>query len=319
MTTHIVGAGMAGLLAANMLRNSNVFERQSKLPNNHSAVLRFRSGQIGDLTGIPFKRVTMIKGVVPWLNPIADALAYSRKTNKTYRSDRSIIAGLTQAERFIAPPDFISRLASNVGSKIVLGHDYDFSEVADFGNPVVSTVPMPILMDRLQYPPLLNGKLPVFRSEVGYNLSATIADCDAYISLTIPNPDARVSRISITGDRMVVEIMPPDNLTEIDEWLEGIKAYALKQAQRYAWEYLGINSPVFDVGVNVQAYGKIAPVPEDVRKAFMYWATDNFNIYSLGRYATWRPGLLLDDLVQDVRRIEGWIGSGSKYDVAARR
>jgi hypothetical protein len=33
------------------------------------------------------------------------------------------------------------------------------------------------------------------------------------------------------------------------------------------------------------------------------WATEKFNIYSLGRFATWKPGLLLDDIVGDVNVI----------------
>ncbi len=45
----------------------------------------------------------------------------------------------------------------------------------------------------------------------------------------------------------------------------------------------------------------------------MMWATDNFNIYSLGRFATWRPGLLLDDLVNDIRVIQK-IADHGNYD-----
>jgi large conductance mechanosensitive channel len=44
-------------------------------------------------------------------------------------------------------------------------------------------------------------------------------------------------------------------------------------------------------------------------------ATINYGVYSLGRFATWRAGLLMDDLVQDVQKIDRWIGAGN-YAVA---
>src|SRR5688572_5532364 len=61
----IAGAGMAGLLAANLLRRHRpeVFERQLDLPHNHSALLRFRSPAVSDATGIPFRRVLIRKGI----------------------------------------------------------------------------------------------------------------------------------------------------------------------------------------------------------------------------------------------------------------
>ncbi len=49
---------------------------------------------------------------------------------------------------------------------------------------------------------------------------------------------------------------------------------------------------------------KILPIDEDVRKRFIMWASDKHQVYSLGRFATWRPGLLLDDVVNDVRVIQ---------------
>jgi hypothetical protein len=58
---------------------------------------------------------------------------------------------------------------------------------------------------------------------------------------------------------------------------------------------------------------KILPIDEDIRRRFIMWASDNFGIYSLGRFATWRPGLQLDDLVNDVRVIQR-ISSTNSYD-----
>ena len=61
----IYGAGLAGLLAANMLRGMSptVFEAQGSLPNNHGALLRFRSDKAGTACGIPFKKVHVTKAI----------------------------------------------------------------------------------------------------------------------------------------------------------------------------------------------------------------------------------------------------------------
>src|SRR5215203_7178321 len=126
MVQVIIGAGMAGLLAANMLRNLNpvVLERQPSLPNNHSAVLRFGSPLVGEVLGIPFKRVKMIKATLPWSNPVADSLAYAKKVTGTYRSDRSLPTMPVEAERWIAPPDLIERMAD--GIDIYFNYDCTF-------------------------------------------------------------------------------------------------------------------------------------------------------------------------------------------------
>lgn len=304
----VIGAGMAGLLAANMLRHRDplVYEIQKELPNNHSAVLRFRSPIVGDTLNIPFTKVTMIKAHVPWRNPIADALAYSYKCTGKYRSDRSIVQGTTVAERWIAPRDLIARMASRVDIKFnspftAESHlDYKDNSI----NQIISTLPMPFLMDFLKYP-----KRDQFKWDhvPGFNIRVEVPNCAAYISLLVPDPTFPFSRISLTGNELIVEC--PDSVMTNDDI--GIVLGA-------ATHLLGLPAEFKNISLYSQHYAKITPIDDDMRKDFMFWATDNFNIFSLGRYATWRPGLLLDDLVNDVRLIDRWISSG-RYSIARHR
>jgi hypothetical protein len=293
----IIGAGMAGLLAANMLRRYHpcVIEQQASLPNNHSAVLRFRTSTVGDVLNIPFKKVSMIKSVLPWRNPVADALAYSAKNGGIYRSDRSIGNGNVNAERYIAPPDFIERMAEMV--------DIDFGRNAEWnGDLTISTIPMPMLMVNLHYP-----DIPKFQYIEGTNITAVIDNCEAYASLLIPDPAHPFSRISITGDELIIECPQRG-------WLPS-EAEAVAHA---AVKLLGIDPlRISSIALQHQHYAKINPIDNDARKQFIFWATDKHNIFSLGRYATWRPGLLLDDLVQDVRLIERWIKD--RYNMSQHR
>jgi len=306
----IVGAGMAGLLAGAMIRNQGltIVEAAPRLPNNHSAVLRFRSHVVGDALDIEFKAVDMLKCVHPWRNTVADSLAYSMKCNGT-ATLRSIMSADSEVQRrYIAPPDLIARMASMVGSRnIEFGKGFDFTIVQnDTRTPIISTIPMSILMDLLGW-----QEKPEFKYVNGFNINATVENCDAYVSVYIPDPDESFNRVSLTGDRMTIEFsMPGASIEEIKKESEEETDLLIDDA----CGYLGIKTnQIKDHKVSIQKYSKILPIDDNVRKRFIMWASEKFNIYSLGRFATWRPGLLLDDVVNDVRVIRKIIKNGA-YD-----
>jgi hypothetical protein len=295
----VVGAGMAGLLAAAMLRKkcNGVFESQEELPNNHSAVLRFRSSVVADTLNIPFKKVMAIKSVEPWRNPIADAMAYSRKTNGTATMRSVLSASPDPQPRFIAPPDLLRQMAELIDAPVEFGQDYPFWAFND--RPTISTIPMPSLMSILGY----EFDPGDFNSRSGANVIVSLLDCDAYCSLYVADPTFPAARISITGDQMVAECY--GGWKPVDEF---------KFAGQCA-EKMGLHrSQIAGVEVKSQKYAKILPMPEDKRRRFVMWASEEHGIYSLGRYATWRPGLLLDDVVNDVRVIQRLIENrGESY------
>lgn len=310
MKVEIVGAGLAGLLAANMLqshRQVKVFEKQLTLPNNHSAVLRFRTSSIGDVLNIPFKKVTMIKTHSVCNNLVADSLMYSFKNSGVYCSDRSIITGPTTADRYIAPPDLIKILADRIKPPIEFNYDFNFHP----GRwPVISTIPMPTLMKKLNYPNIENV---TFNFSSGFNVRATIDQCDAYVSLLVPDPSLPFSRISITGNEIIIEC---PNLSVYVKEKFGLECVSL------ACTLCGINNNKIStdsIVVKEQRYAKINQIDDDIRKDFIFWATDNFGIFSLGRFATWRPGLLLDDLIKDIRLIDKWMDKKDRYAIARAR
>jgi NAD(P)-binding Rossmann-like domain len=295
MEIHVIGAGMSGLLAANILRRHRVtvLEKQKSLPNNHHAVLRFKTPEIGNRLGINFKKVNMIKTHQQFRNVVADSLSYSMKCTGKYLSDRSIIAGTVQEERYIAPPDLITQMADNV----MICFDTDFQPLKNKANikiPVISTIPMPVLMALLEYEHDIK-----FDSRPGVVFTGRVLDCDAYVSVLFPGLEP-YSRATITGDQLMIEF---PGMTDIPEFIDIAKAY---------WA-LGLSDAVIlDADFKKQGYFKITEIDEAERKKFQRWATVHHNIYSLGRYATWRPKLLLDDLVDDLKKIEGWISGDIK-------
>jgi len=307
----IVGAGMAGLLAGALLRSrcDAIYEVQSSLPNNHSALLRFRVPLIGDLLNIPFKKVQVLKAVEPWKNPVADALSYSRKTNGDLLLRSITNVGSAMETRYIAPPHLIDLMYSEVTAPTYFGvksiFDNDMS-------PVISTIPMPQLMQILQWP-----DIPEFKYREGYNISFRIPGLDAYASLYIPTPAYLESRISITGDLVTIETTDKGSNKTIDEAIDDWSIpYALRDRVNHACRLLGLHDSIIDfdsVIIKKQSYAKIVPIDERLRKRFIFWASQNHGIYSFGRFATWRPGLLMDDLPQDLRVIQNIIAHG-QYD-----
>lgn len=302
----IVGAGMAGLLAARMLshRDPVVYEAQDKLPNNHSAVLRFRTPLVGEILGIPFRKVEVIKAVHRYKNPIADALAYSMKTNSHYRTDRSLPKGVETVTRYIAPPDLIERMARGVN--IEYGKRFDLKGET---SKVISTIPMPDLVEALG-PLKFNA---VFNYVPGRVVTAKVIDCHAHASLYFPDPRIEFYRASITGDELIVEMAgkKPHTWSGGDANYEGCVAMAAAQ-------YLGIDSDdLHHVELHEQRYAKIAPINEHVRKSVIFHVSSVMGkAFSLGRFATWRPHLLMDDLIKDIRLIDSWIESGTPgYDM----
>ena len=312
----VIGAGMAGLLANSMLRDNvtAIFEKQSSLPNNHSALLRFRSPVVGDVTGIPFRKVRVMKAISPWKNPVADALAYSYKCTGEYSLRSSVSGNGEIEERYIAPHDFISQLGKQAGTKIAFDRTLQdliqYRAARPSKEPIVSTMPMPVLMDILKYQHNIN-----FGHTAGGTISFDVEGLDVCATLYFPDPRVAFYRGSITGSRVILETSDSKMIKVINPTCvpESGKDYVLDQVNK-ATDALGIGQHLISYkdldGVNGRVefgsshYAKIVPISEGERKRFILWASENHNIYSLGRFATWRPTLLLDDVVNDVRVIQ---------------
>lgn len=296
---YIVGAGMAGLLAAAMLRNKvrGVLEAQEQLPNNHSALLRFRSSVVADTVGIPFKKVNVLKAVEEDKNPVADAIQYSLKTNGNARLRSILSAGGGPEERYIAPTDFIKQLSDMCPVEVQYNTEANFNSPAL--KPMISTVPMPVLMSALGWKPKTT-----FRSRNGYNIVCNLDPdiVNVYCTLYVPSFKHQFARISITGSQLIAECY-------------GEQEPQYPDMKRAMWT-MGLSPRLIkDWHVKRQKYAKILPCDESERREFVMWATQTHGIYSLGRFATWRPGLLLDDIVNDVRVIQRLeVENGERYE-----
>lgn len=303
----VIGAGMAGLLAAAIMRNSceRILEAQESLPDNHSAVLRFKSSIVGDTCNIPFKKVKAIKSYVPWKNKLADVMAYSNKSNGDYRLRSIITADGEAVERYVAPPNFTKHLVESLNCQIDFGYKVStLSELRSWNQPIISTLPMPLLMKITGYN-TDPEPLPEFRSIAGVNVLCDIDKCDIYCSMYVPSPEIGPYRISINGNKMIAEVALVDRVDQERVKDPDALADCVSLWRKQALSLLEV--PYYratNFSFQQQRYMKILPIDERARQRFIIWATDNFQIYSLGRFATWRPSILLDDVVKDVRVIQ---------------
>jgi hypothetical protein len=301
----IFGAGMAGLLAANLLRRHRpaIYEKQSRLPSNHEALLRFRSDAISRLTGIPFQKVVVHKAI--WSggrlhNEVNLQLAnmYAQKVNDRINS-RSILK-LDSAERWIAPANFVDQLA--VSCNIEYSTNIDEARATE-DDPIVSTLPMPMLMDIMDWP-----IRPGFGSKKIWVMTAILMEqCDVYQTIYFPGSDEIAYRASITRNKLIVEF-----IADPTEFAIGHKHDVLLAITEHILSMFGIRSEVDCCLLSEQRFGKISPIDNDARKQFIMAMTTEHNIYSLGRYATWR-NLLLDDLVHDIQQINEFVSTKDHY------
>lgn len=291
---------MAGLLAANMLRKYDVqvFEAAPNLPNNHSALLRFRSVAVSDATGIPFKKVRVDKGFykdgsVHNSITLADANRYSAVVTRGVSIEARSVWSLGRSERWIAPWDFIRRMADTI-ENITFGHTVTFSDFLDC-DIAISTIAMPVAMKITGW-----DTPPRFGSNPVWTLKTEI---------TSPNISVHQTLYQATYNSWYRATLHEEELTlefayevEEEDWLDQVHV-ALT-----AFDI--VSATPGEIRAGKIPFGKMIPINESLRRKFIYMMTQEYGVYSLGRFATWRPALLLDDLVKDIQQIERMIEGG---------
>ena len=295
----IVGAGLAGLLAAHAWPGIPLLEASPGPGAGHRALLRFRSDAVSRLTGIDFRKVIVRKGI--WSNgrfvapTIARANAYSFKVLGEYTSDRSIW-NIDPVARFVAPESLYDQLIEYAGSRVCWNTPCDFVG----RGTLVSTAPLDITMAaRLMRP------VEMKRAAIGV-ARFRIPGADLFQTVYFPDAALGVYRASITGDLLIIET------ADGTPGVLSAEIAAVERALDIPYDHWRV------LGESKQRYGKIIPLSDEVRKSILFQLTHDHGIYSLGRFATWR-NVLLDDAVDDIVVIKRLLRSGTRYDLARGR
>jgi hypothetical protein len=203
--------------------------------------------------------------------------------------------------RYVAPPDFYEQLIKRHAHKIRWGQKFDstymsYREDQNF----ISTAPMPVNLAASGSTYSTDFKFdrePIRVIRITLNVPA-----DVYQTVYFPNPETDLFRASITGNVLIIETLAHGPVQEgmaLDFILdEALHVFGLKR------NHIG------DLTFHDQNLGKIVDMPRGNREAVMHELTINHNIYSLGRFATWR-NILLDDVVEDIGSIQAMIKATS--------
>lgn len=284
----IYGAGIAGLLAGCHFQRATIFEAGSEGQVQHKAVLRFRTPAVGDAVGVDFRKVVVHKGICVGRKSVAPSIKlanlYSKKVIGKL-ADRSIWK-LEPSERYIAPEDFLAQLAERCSGRIVWNHSVTSGEVFGSDEPAISTLPMSLMhkwateRGAVEVP-----EAPEFKHAPIVVRRWRIPDADVFQTIYFPSPETSLYRASITGDLLIAEYVAEGNNIN-DDW-DLFDAFGLS---------LHDGVPIEKVS---QRYGKIAKIDDGWRKNFMFELTHRHQIYSLGRFGTWR-NVLMDDVLHDI-------------------
>ncbi len=113
-----------------------------------------------------------------------------------------------------------------------------------------------------------------------------------------------VYRATIEGNDLIIESLAPIGHKTLSRTLPErvLKSFSLFKIGR---EFMGERE---------QHRGKITSIGDNFRKHFIRQLTEESNVYSLGRYATWR-NIGMDDILKDIFQIRKLM-SADKYDRA---
>lgn len=134
--------------------------------------------------------------------------------------------------------------------------------------------------------------------------------CDLYQTIYFPDYSVRTYRASITGDTLIIETIPLVSVSEAAvEAAGGITRYRDMKLRAEVDEVLtAFGLSWSDIALEEvekvdQKYGKIVDIPKDLRHALLLQLTMDLNVFSVGRFATWR-NILLDDVAHDLVEVE---------------
>lgn len=271
----IIGAGLAGLIAGVLSGRSQIFEREPAPRAVHRALLRFRADAVSKAIGIPFRAVTVHKGIFSnnqFVSPsILLANLYSQKVIS--RLGERSIWNLAPETRFIAPEDLYDQLLELNADRITWDTDAFHTPIV---GPCISTAPLPITLAAAGIAHSLEfNRAPIHVSRF------RVPNADVFQTIYFPDPDTPIYRASITGDLLIVEAMEETTLSDL---LRVHTAFGITRSD--------------SIDSDIQHWGKIVPIDNTRRRSFIFQLSSQHRIFSLGRFATWR-NILLDDLLQD--------------------
>jgi hypothetical protein len=179
----------------------------------------------------------------------------------------------------------------------------------------ISTLPMPVILDvAMRSDPDGNSEWEQHRGDdaalkaepITVLRGKLLPEIKCSVNQTIYFPESELNTYRATLEKTDIIIESVEEL-EDEEITKVLNAFGLARSMTIGkWRQ------------NIQPYGKIVEIGDDLRRSIIYQLTDKYNIYSLGRFATWRP-LRADQLVKDVHKVERMVRQSEQRNRYERR
>lgn len=291
MNISIIGAGLSGLLAASHFQEAKIYEKQLKETlKPHRALLRFRSNQIGEYLGIPFKEVQVNKAIYSegrFVQPNPKICNQYALKVAGMICDRSIW-NTSPCKRWIAPENLHEILLDRFKDRIEWNKDAN--KVSYFDHKVISTIPMEQML-------AISPSIKYDKSKYKFDKQKIVVtryripNCSVYQTIYFPDPTSSVYRASISGNVMIVEELINDYPIDLFPPMDIFGVFGIS-SESIVW-----------LDKTIQNNGKIGEMDIDERKSLIYKLSRDYGVYSLGRFAIWK-NILLDDVWQDIQVIK---------------
>jgi hypothetical protein len=297
MKALIVGAGSAGVIAESFFRKRGfdtvIIEREGAKTflQNHHAIMRLRDRRITEHISCSLEEIEVEKAVFHEgkLYDKPNMLLNNLYSLKVYNEiGKRSLSSLGKVKRFLLDTSkiFSSNVEPRTGTLKEIKNKTAFLEDgSSIGYDIcISTIPMPSILsitgiktvEKFEY-------LPIIVQTYELNINSTVHQTIYFTEPGLCWP----YRVSLERKKMIFESM--DDFGE-DEWNYCLSAFGLDF------------SHVDFLFKKDQKYGKIITINEQERRVLMAVLTNKHSIYSLGRYATWRP-LRIDHLFDDLEKI----------------
>lgn len=296
----IIGAGLAGAMARSYFSSYSpeIYESRGESGSLHKAILRFKDSTVGFLLGVPLEKISVsksiyYKGQFVNANPMILNLYSLKISHGIY--ERSVISE-SRVTRYIANSDFkIFGVHYGKNLEMLKKNKCFFSDGSEVDFDIcLSTVPLPVMAKAVD---IDVGDLSMDSYDIFVARYPVFTRCNVYQTIYFPDPVLGVYRATLEPDVLIIES------------INGCFGDDLKMVfEAFGFSRFNFGSPE----ISVQKMGKIVEVDNAVRKDVILRLTEEFGVYSFGRYATWR-NITSDDLLNDLKIIDRLLKMDKRY------
>lgn len=326
----IIGAGVAGSIAARALASMSprVFEAGPKRSclDAHKAVMRLRDERAAMLLGVETEKVQATRQIL-WGGELHESCDvrmnnfYSLKVSGEIH--KKSISNVGTVERLlirgnVEPPEntefdtalrAIDRVRDASSPKGVHTASFYHPRGVNYQETIremileydiaISTIPLNKMAEMVG----LNTEGASFNvSTISVFTGHLSIDSTVNQTIYVPEPEYKTYRATIEGRKVMFEATEEPSWDELD--------YLLKM--------FGIDSNMIeDPERGTQKAGKMSKIDDTLRRRLIYHLTDEFNIFSFGRFGIWKP-IRTDEMVSDIEVIKRMIRVGA-YQVQKER